>query len=154
MVWRMKNFNIFGVHWKIWLLSIGVMKNQYKGRNCLEIGAWTVCQFKGGFARKRGLVFLKGDWYQNAHYGQTDGKSDPPKENQYFEQSPTLFGMEKKERIVNQILLYKLRYMGQIYTIPKFIKGEIEKTIAPLSIWKCGLGILDIETQLNSLELQ
>ena len=44
--------------------------------------------------------------------------------------------------------------MDQIYTIPKFIKDEIEKTIAPLSIWKCSLGILDIETQLNSLELQ
>ena len=32
--------------------------------------------------------------------------------------------------------------MGQIHTILKFIKKEIEKTIAQLSIWKCGLGIL------------
>ena len=44
--------------------------------------------------------------------------------------------------------------MGQIYTIPKFIKEEIEKTIAQLSIWKCGLGTLDIDTQLISLELK
>ena len=55
--------------------------------------------------------------------------------------------MKKKERIVNQIFLSKLWYIGQIYTIPKFIKEEIEKTIAQLSIWKCGLGILDIDTQ-------
>ena len=75
----------------------------------------------------------------------------PPKKNQYFEQSATLFGMKKnhktKKRIVNQILWSKLWYIGQIYTIPKFIKEEIEKTIAQLSIWKCGLGILDIDTQ-------
>ena len=30
MVLRMKNVNILGVHWKIWLL-IGATKNQYKG---------------------------------------------------------------------------------------------------------------------------
>ena len=36
--------------------------------------------------------------------------------------------------------------MSQIYTIPKIIKTEIEKTIAQLSIWKCGLGVLDIDT--------
>ena len=53
---------------------------------------------------------------------------------------------KKEERIVNQILLSKL-------TIPKFIKEEIEKAMAELSIWKCGLGILDIDTKLNSLEL-
>ena len=63
-------------------------------------------------------------------------------------------GWKKKKRTVNQIPLSKLCYIGQIYTIPKFIKEEIEKTIAQLSIWKCGLGILDIDTQLNSLELQ
>ena len=61
--------------------------------------------------------------------------------------------MKKKERIVNQIFLSKLWYIGQIYTIPKFIKEEIEKAMAELSIWKCGLGILDIDTKLNSLEL-
>ena len=41
-----------------------------------------------------------------------------------------------------------------MYTISKFIKVENEKTIAQLSIWKCGLGILNIDTQLNSLELK
>ena len=41
-----------------------------------------------------------------------------------------------------------------MYTIPKFTKKEIEKTIAQLSIWKCRLGILDIDNQLNSLELK
>ena len=80
----------------------------------------------------------------------------PHLKNQYFEQSATLFGMKKKQknRIVNQILLPKLWYIGQIYTIPQFVKEEIEKTIAQLSIWKCGLGILDIDTQLNSLGLK
>ena len=38
-------------------------------------------------------------------------------------------------------------YIYQIYTIPQFIKKKIEKTVAQLSIWKCGLGILDIDTQ-------
>ena len=33
-------------------------------------------------------------------------------------------------------------------------KEEIEKTIAQVSIWKCGLGTLDIDPQLSSLELQ
>ena len=60
----------------------------------------------------------------------------------------------KKNTIVNQIALSKLWYVAQIYTFPKFIKDKIEKTIAQLSIWKCALGILDIDTQLNSLELQ
>ena len=52
-----------------------------------------------------------------------------------------------KKRSVNQFLLSKPWYIGQIYTIPKFIKEKIEKTVAQLSIWKCGLGILDIDTQ-------
>ena len=68
----------------------------------------------------------------------------PPKENQYFEQNATLFGMKKKKRIVNQVLLSKLWYIGQIYNIPKFIKEEIGKRVAQLSIWMCGLGVLDI----------
>ena len=44
---------------------------------------------------------------------------------------------KKKKEIVSRIPLYKLSYIGQIYTIPKF-----------------GLGILDTDTQPNSLELQ
>ena len=69
-----------------------------------------------------------------------------------MEQSATLFEM-KKRRIVNQILSFKLWYIGQIYTIQKFIEKKIGKAIAQLSIWKYGLGILYIDTQLNSLEL-
>ena len=61
---------------------------------------------------------------------------------------------EKKKRIVNQILLSMLWCIGQIYTILKFIKEKIEKTIAQLSIWKCGLSILEIDTRLNSRELK
>ena len=65
--------------------------------------------------------------------------------------------LEKKKIIVKKILLSKLWYIGQIYTIPKFIKEKIEKKNtkkSQISIWKCGLGILDIDTQWNSLELQ
>ena len=40
-----------------------------------------------------------------------------------------------------------------MYAILKFIKRKLKKTIAQLSIWICWLGILDIDTQLNSLEL-
>ena len=39
------------------------------------------------------------------------------------------------KRIVNQILLSKLWYIGQIYTILKFIIKEIGKTIAQPPIW-------------------
>ena len=61
---------------------------------------------------------------------------------------------DEKKRTVNQILLYKLWLIGQIYTIPKFIKDEIEKIIAQLFIWKRGSSILDIDTQLISLEFK
>ena len=50
MVLRMKNFKIFGVHWKIRLLG-GVGRGLEKpiGRgDCLKSrGFWTVCWFKG-----------------------------------------------------------------------------------------------------------
>ena len=71
MVLRMKRFNIFGVHWKIWLLGArgsGVMKNQYRGRNCLKRGLRQFADLRGGLARKRRMVFLRGIWYLNAHY--------------------------------------------------------------------------------------
>ena len=42
---------------------------------------------------------------------------------------------DEKKGIVSQILLSKLLYIGQIYTTPKLIKVDIEKTIAQLSIW-------------------
>ena len=79
--------------------------------------------------------------------------STPPKKSIFQKECNSLW--EEKKIIVNQILLSKLWYIGQIYTIPKFIKKKIEKTIAQLSNSpKCGLGILNIDTQLNSLELQ
>ena len=42
---------------------------------------------------------------------------------------------DEKKGIVSQILLSKLLYIGQIYSIPKLIKEEIVKTKAQLSIW-------------------
>ena len=39
--------------------------------------------------------------------------------------------VEKKERIVKQILLSKLWYIGQIYTIPKFMKEENKNNNSP-----------------------
>ena len=57
----MTNFNIFRVHGKIQVLEGGLTKNRYTGEDCLKRRAWTVCRFKkGGLARKRGVVFLRG----------------------------------------------------------------------------------------------
>ena len=73
-----------------------------------------------------------------------------------------------KKIIVNQILLPELWYIGQIYTIPKYIKKETERTynflwnrkkiqppkhLGQLSILKGGLGILDIDAPLKSQRL-
>ena len=85
-------------------------------------------------------LWLDDVWFLRYRAQLTDGRKK-------FEQGVTLFGMKKEKRIVNQILLFKLWYIGQTYAIPKFTKEKIEKTIAQLSIWKCGLGILDIDTQ-------
>ena len=76
MVLRMKNFNILGVHWKIWLLKRGggggggSWKTNIEGGDCLKRGAWTVYWFKGGgLARKReGGMFGVGGWDLSAHY--------------------------------------------------------------------------------------
>ena len=71
--------------------------------------------------------------------GQTDGKSDIWRWVPYLKKS--IFQTEcnslwdEKKGIVSQILLSKLLYIGQIYSIPKLIKEEIEKTKAQLSIW-------------------
>ena len=55
------------------------MKNQYRGRDCLKRGAWTVCRFKGGggLGKKDGVVFLREGWYPNAHYGPKLSDSSP-----------------------------------------------------------------------------
>ena len=78
--------------------------------------------------------------------------------------------LKGKKIFVNQILLSKLWYIDQIYIIPKYIKKEVEKWIynflwkdekirllrhlVQLSIWRCGLGVSDIDTQLNSLKIK
>ena len=49
---RMKNFNILGVHWKIWLLGRSSQKTDIEGRHC----------------RKRGWYFWGGSWYPDGHY--------------------------------------------------------------------------------------
>ena len=75
-----------------------------------------------------------------------------------------------RKLIIDQILLSKLWYICQTYIIPKYIKKEIEKRIyeflwegkkihphrhlLQLPIWKGGLGILNIDTQLNSLKVK
>ena len=59
MGWMMKNFNIFGVHEKIWFLEGVHEKSIYRGADCLKRGAW---QEKGGG------VLEGGNWYPNVHY--------------------------------------------------------------------------------------
>ena len=75
-----------------------------------------------------------------------------------------------KKLITNKILLSKLWYIGQIYAVPKYIKKRIEKMIydflwerkkirpprhlVQLLIWKGGLGVLDIDTQLNAPKIK
>ena len=73
--------------------------------------------------------------------------------------------MRGKEINVNQILLSKLWYKGQIYTVQKYIKKETEKRTYNflwnskkynipdnyLNSWG-GLGILDIDTQLDCIK--
>ena len=51
------------------IFSGGFIKKQYIGGNCLKRRAWTVCKFKGGLLKKRGVMFSKGgSWYPNTHY--------------------------------------------------------------------------------------
>ena len=87
----------------------------------------------------------------------------------YLEQSVIL--LEREKIIANQILLSKLWYVGQIYTIPKCIKKKTAKRIykiynflwnnrkgvsrhlVKLSIWKDRLGIFDKDTQWSSLQI-
>ena len=61
---------------------------------------------------------------------------------------------KKKKNCKPNPLIQTFGQIGQIYTILKFIKEEMEKTIAQISICKCRLGILDIGTQLNFLKLK
>ena len=69
-----------------------------------------------------------------------------------------------KKIIINQTLLSKICYIGQICTIPNILKKNIRfpleqgkvqppRHLFQLSTWTIGLGILDIETQLSSLKI-
>ena len=60
---------------------------------------------------------------------------------------------KRKKNCKPNAVIQTLVYRSNIYC-SKIYQKEIEKKIAQLSIWKCGLGILDIDTQLNSLELK
>ena len=58
MVLSMKNFNIFGVHWKIRLLG-GLEKPIYRGE-CLKRGSLDSLLIQGGLGKKEGGVVLRG----------------------------------------------------------------------------------------------
>ena len=72
--------------------------------------------------------------------------------------------LRDKKIIVNQTLLSKLCYIGQTCTVQKYtneqytISSGTGKKIRPLRhlaqlyLYRSGLGVLDIETQLNSLK--
>ena len=51
---KIKNFNIIGVHWKIWFFFFGggVMKKPIPKMDCLRRGAGTVCRFKSAPGKK------------------------------------------------------------------------------------------------------
>ena len=57
----MKNFNIFGVRGKIWVLGGGRVhkKLTYRG-DSLKRGLVQFADLRGGLARKRRVVFLRG----------------------------------------------------------------------------------------------
>ena len=81
-----------------------------------------------------------------------------------------IHSLRGKKIIVNQVLLCKMWYIVQVCIIPKYIKNEIERIydflwnrkkkmqpsrhLAQLSIWKGGIGILDIDIQLNFLRIK
>ena len=56
-----------GVHWEIWLLRGGVHEKPIYRQEFTKRASWTVCKFKGGLVKK-GVGFLRGEWYPNAHY--------------------------------------------------------------------------------------
>ena len=58
---RMKNCNIFGVHWKVQFLE-GAHEKPIQRKDCLKRGAWTVCRFKAGLGKKEESGVFKGGW--------------------------------------------------------------------------------------------
>ena len=59
----MKNFNILGVQWKIWLSGVVSQKPNIEGGLPKRGWGWGMGEFADlkGLARKRGMVFLR--WY-------------------------------------------------------------------------------------------
>ena len=57
---KMKNFNILGVHWKIWLLGGSSQKTNIKGRLPEKEGLGQLTDLRGGLVRKRGWCFWGG----------------------------------------------------------------------------------------------
>ena len=62
MVLRMKNFDILGVHWKMWLIEGGGHKKPTEIRDCLKAG---LEQFEDlreeAWQERRGWCFWKGE---------------------------------------------------------------------------------------------
>ena len=55
MVLKMKNFNILGVHLKIWLLGGGFIKKQYRVGDCLKMGGLgQFANLRVGLGKKEG----------------------------------------------------------------------------------------------------
>ena len=67
MVLRVENFNIFGVHWKIWLLR-GLEKPIYRGWIALKGGLGQFADLRVAW-QERGGGGVEGGWYPNVHYG-------------------------------------------------------------------------------------
>ena len=68
MVLRMKNINILGFHWKIWLLR-GFTKNQYRGERLPKKKGLELLNLSGAWQEIGRECFWGGGWYLNAYYG-------------------------------------------------------------------------------------
>ena len=92
------------------------------------------------------------------HDGQMDRKCDKQRWVHHLKKS--IFWTEcnsvwdEKQIIINQILLSKLWYIGPIYTIPKFIKGKIEKNNSSALHLKVRTRYFRQRYSIKSLELQ
>ena len=62
---RMKKFNIFGVHWKIQILGVGVTNTEGGLPKKRELGQFV--DLRGGAWQERGGGIFEGGWYLNAH---------------------------------------------------------------------------------------
>ena len=75
MLLRMKILIFWGFTEKSNFQGEGFTKTNIEMGDCLKRWAWTVFRFKGGLARKRGMVFLRGEglilqctlWHKHTH---------------------------------------------------------------------------------------